>query len=115
VTSEMTRVFVCEILLLINHTFEKLVVEIAFFLVFTLKSKIKGLTFFLVEGIILGIFLKHLIHSKMRKILDDYAKLFKHTLSRSHVQALPALFGWSIPDNLEYDNRTGDITAASIF
>jgi hypothetical protein len=50
-----------------------------------------------------------------RQALDDYAKLFKHTLSRSHVQALAALFGWSIPINLEYDNGTGDITAASIF
>jgi hypothetical protein len=37
VTSEMTRVFVCEILLLINHTFEKLVVEIAFFLLLKVK------------------------------------------------------------------------------
>jgi hypothetical protein len=50
-----------------------------------------------------------------RQALDDYAKLFKNTLSRSHVQALAALFGWSVPDNLEYINGTGDITAASIF
>jgi hypothetical protein len=50
-----------------------------------------------------------------RQALDDYAKLFNHTLSRSHVQALAALFGWAIPDNLEYDNGTGDITAASLF
>jgi hypothetical protein len=50
-----------------------------------------------------------------RQALDDYAKLFKNTLSCSHVRALAALFGWSVPDNLEYDNGTGDITAASIF
>jgi hypothetical protein len=50
-----------------------------------------------------------------RQALDDYAKLFKNTLSRSHVQALAALFGWSVPDNLEYITGTGDITAASLF
>jgi hypothetical protein len=49
-----------------------------------------------------------------RQALDDYAKLFKNTLSRSHVQALAALFGWSVPDNLEYITGTGDITAASL-
>jgi hypothetical protein len=29
---------------------------------------------------------------------DDYAKLFRHPLSDSHVQALAALFNWSLPD-----------------
>jgi hypothetical protein len=33
-----------------------------------------------------------------RKILNDYAKLFRHPLSESHVQALAALFGWSVPE-----------------
>lgn len=29
---------------------------------------------------------------------DEYAKLFKHPLADSHVQALAALFNWSVPD-----------------
>lgn len=30
---------------------------------------------------------------------DDYAKLFSQTLSKSHIGALAALFGWRIPEN----------------
>jgi hypothetical protein len=50
-----------------------------------------------------------------RQALGDYTKLLKHTLSHSHVQALAALFGWSIPDNLDYDNGAGDDTTTNIF
>jgi len=32
-----------------------------------------------------------------QKVLNDYAKLFGHPLSESHVQALAALFGWTVP------------------
>jgi hypothetical protein len=32
---------------------------------------------------------------------DDYAKLFKQPLSESHLQALTALFNWSLPEELE--------------
>jgi hypothetical protein len=28
-----------------------------------------------------------------QRALDEYAKLFKHDLSNSHIKALPALFG----------------------
>ena len=44
-----------------------------------------------------------------RQALDDYAKLFKHPLSHSHVQALAALFGWSILDNLDYVDDVGGV------
>jgi hypothetical protein len=30
---------------------------------------------------------------------DEYAKLFGHKLSDSHLQALTALFNWSLPDD----------------
>jgi hypothetical protein len=33
-----------------------------------------------------------------QRILNDYAKLFSHQLSASHVQALAALFGWAVPE-----------------
>ena len=32
-----------------------------------------------------------------QKVLNDYAKLFGHPLSESHIQALAALFGWTVP------------------
>jgi hypothetical protein len=32
---------------------------------------------------------------------DDYAKLFRQPLSDSHLQALTALFNWSLPEELE--------------
>ena len=32
-----------------------------------------------------------------QKVLNDYAKLFGHPLSEPHVQALAALFGWTVP------------------
>jgi beta-glucosidase/6-phospho-beta-glucosidase/beta-galactosidase len=35
-----------------------------------------------------------------QQALDDYAKLFKQPLPDSHVQALAALFHWSLPENL---------------
>jgi hypothetical protein len=34
---------------------------------------------------------------------DSYATLFTHPLSSAHVQALAALFGWSIPELLSSD------------
>ena len=30
---------------------------------------------------------------------DDYAKLFRHPLSDSHLRALSALFKWSLPED----------------
>jgi hypothetical protein len=33
-----------------------------------------------------------------QQALDDYAKLFKHPLPDSHLQALSALFNWSLPE-----------------
>lgn len=33
-----------------------------------------------------------------QRILNDYAKLFSHPLSTSHIQALAALFGWAVPE-----------------
>jgi len=35
-----------------------------------------------------------------QQALDDYAKLFGHPLSDSQLQALAALFNWSLPDDL---------------
>jgi hypothetical protein len=35
-----------------------------------------------------------------QQALDDYAKLFVHPLSVSQLQALAALFNWSLPDGL---------------
>jgi hypothetical protein len=32
--------------------------------------------------------------------LETYAKLFCHPLSYSQIQALAALFGWAVPDDL---------------
>uniref|UniRef100_A0A0A9ALP9 Uncharacterized protein n=1 Tax=Arundo donax TaxID=35708 RepID=A0A0A9ALP9_ARUDO len=29
---------------------------------------------------------------------DDYARLFEHPLSRAHLVALSALFGWAVPE-----------------
>lgn len=34
------------------------------------------------------------------KAQDEYAKLFGHLLSDSHLQAMTALFNWSLPDDL---------------
>uniref|UniRef100_A0A0A9H0N5 Uncharacterized protein n=1 Tax=Arundo donax TaxID=35708 RepID=A0A0A9H0N5_ARUDO len=41
---------------------------------------------------------------------DDYSKLFGHPLSDLHLQALAALFKWSIPEDLDHDS--GDTVAA---
>ena len=35
-----------------------------------------------------------------QQALDDYAKLFVQPLSDSQLQALAALFNWSLPDGL---------------
>ena len=32
---------------------------------------------------------------------DDYARLFMQELSQTHIAALAALFGWSVPDDAE--------------
>lgn len=31
--------------------------------------------------------------------IDAYARLFDHPLSTSHIAALAALFGWTVPSN----------------
>lgn len=46
-----------------------------------------------------------------QRALDEYAKLFKHDLSNSHIKALPALFGRVPPEDLMKANQVG---AASI-
>lgn len=34
--------------------------------------------------------------------LKEYARLFNHSLNQDQVEALSALFGWALPDNLKY-------------
>ena len=41
-----------------------------------------------------------------QQVLDDYAKLFGHPLSDSQLQALAALFTWSLPDDLSQGEDT---------
>jgi beta-glucosidase/6-phospho-beta-glucosidase/beta-galactosidase len=36
-----------------------------------------------------------------QQALDEYAKLFRQPLSDYHLQALTALFNWSLPEELE--------------
>ena len=36
-----------------------------------------------------------------QQALDEYAKLFEQPLPNSHLQALAALFHWSLPENLD--------------
>lgn len=40
-----------------------------------------------------------------QQALDEYAKLFGQRLSEVHVQALAALFKWSIPEDADLDNE----------
>jgi len=40
-----------------------------------------------------------------QQALDEYSKLFTQPLPDSHVQALAALFNWSLPDALGVDDR----------
>jgi hypothetical protein len=41
---------------------------------------------------------------------DEYAKLFGHRPSASHIQAMTALFNWSLPEELGHD-ADGDLIA----
>jgi hypothetical protein len=46
-----------------------------------------------------------------QKAQEDYSKLFSEPLSSTHLQALPALFGWS---NLESNNmENSEVVIAS--
>jgi hypothetical protein len=35
------------------------------------------------------------------ELLEEFGQLFNKPLSNSHIKALAALFGWSVPDNVQ--------------
>jgi hypothetical protein len=37
-----------------------------------------------------------------QQTLEDFAKVFKHPLSQCQVEALSALFGWSVPVEVSF-------------
>jgi hypothetical protein len=45
-----------------------------------------------------------------QQVQDEYAKLFGHRPSASHIQAMTALFNWSLPKELGHD-ADGDLLA----